>query len=326
MRAARLHRAFSGRPPTRVTLTNLPTQPMRYHYDGQPLSSWAHPGALVIAGLGRSDIGPAGTSPAYEGTDPGYVTAAAAGATVIAYIDPIIDNDWGLYHELLHHQYDSLGRTVGPATTLWPGNHQANEWGMLADFRPGSVIQQKFGPVLEKMLDECPWLSGFWIDDCGTRSWFPDFSWENAFTATDRQNYRDGAIALVQTAREICDRRRTPNGRRRIIIVNGTWTAGTLLADGGGYPNMAVHGCSLAEGGEIEHHALDQWWTDYATGPQWATEASTGGVPFMVASCTTNAIQTDFRNAGIVSHSESAQSNTTVWGAFHETGLPDNRT
>lgn len=326
MQAIRQHRHYSGRGPKQHTFTNRPTQPMRYHYDQQPLSAWAHPGSLVIAGLGRSDIGPPGINPAYEGTDPGYIAAANAGATVIAYIDPIIDNDFGLYHELLHHEFDSLGRTVGPATSLWPGNHVANEWGMLADFRPGSVIQQKFGAVLEMILDECPWLAGFWIDDTGTRSWFPDFSWETDFTATDRQNYRDGAIALVQTAREVCDRRRTATGRRRIIIVNGTWTAGTLLDDGGGYPNMAVHGCSLVEGAEIEHHTLDQFWIDYASSSQWATEASTSGVPFMVASCTTNAIQNSFIAANILSHSESAESATTVWGSFHETGLPDNRT
>lgn len=326
MRAIRQHRHSSGRGPKQYTFTNLPTQPMRYHYDGQPLSSWAQPGALVIAGLGRSDLGPPGVDPAYEGTDPGYIAAADAGATVIAYIDPIIDNDFGLYHELLHNASDSLGRSVGPATSLWPGGFVANEWGNLVDFRVGSVLQAKFGPVLEKILDECPWLAGFWIDDTGTRSWFPGFSWTDDFTATDRQAYRDGAIALVQTAREICDRRRTVTGRRRIIIVNGTWTAGTLLEDGGGYPDLNVHGCSLVEGAEIEHHTLDAWWTAYATGPQWATAASTNGTPFIVASCMTNAIQTQFRNANIVSHSESAESSTTVWGSFHETGLPDNRT
>lgn len=324
MRAIKQRRVFSGRTQPR-TFTNRPTQPMRYHYDQAPLADWSHPGALVIAGLGRSDIGPVGTSPAYEGTNPGYVTAAEAGATVIAYIDPIIDNDWGLYHELLLHKFDSLGRTVGPEAALWPGDFVANEWGNLNDFRLGSVIQQKFGAVLELMLDENPWLAGFWIDDTGTRSWFPDFSWETDFTEQDREDYRAGAIALVQTARQVCDTKRMTNGRRRIIIVNGTWTAGTLLSDGGGYPDPAVHGCSLVEGAEIEHHTLDAWWTDYANGSQWATEASTNGVPFIVASCETDAIQDDFIAAGILSHSESAESNATVWGSFHETGLPDAR-
>lgn len=324
MRGIRQHRSLGvGRPTTLVTYTNLPTQPMRYHYDGSPLSSWAHPGALVIAGFGRSDLGP--PAGGYEGTDPGYVTAANAGACVIAYIDPIIDNAYGLYHELLHHQYDTLGRTVGAATSRWPGNHQANEFGYLADFRVGSTLQAKWGAVLETMLDDCPWLAGFWIDDCGSRSWYPDFDWNADLTATDRQNYRDGAIALIQTAREICDRRRAGNGRKRIIIVNGTWNGGTLSANGGGYPNMSLHGCSLVEGAEIEHHDLDQFWIDYASSSQWATEASTGGVPFIVTSCETNAIQTDFRNAGIVSHSENAEANSSVWGSFHETGLPDNR-
>lgn len=308
-----------------IVYSNRPTQPMRYHYDQQPLSAWSQPGALVIAGLGRSDIGPVGISPAYEGTDPGYIAASESGATVIAYIDPIIDNDWGLYHELLMHEFDSLGRTVGPEAQLWPGNHVANEWGNLGDFRVGSVIQQKFGAVLSLMLDECPWLAGFWIDDTGSRSWFPGFSWEDDFTDTDRAAYRAGAIELVKTARQVCDTKRMADGRRRIILVNGTWTAGTLLSDGGGYPNPNLHGCSLVEGAEIEHHTIDSWWTAYANGSQWATEASTNGVPFIVASCETDAIQDDFIAANILSHSESAESSTTVWGPFHETGLPSNR-
>lgn len=316
----------SGSGPGAVTFTNQPAQPMRYHYDSRPLSEWSHPGALVIAGLGRSDIGPPGVSPAYAGTNPDYIAASNAGATVIGYIDPIIDNDWGLYHELLVHQFDSLGRTVGGETSLWPGGpFTANEWGKLNDFRPGSVLQQKFGAVLNKMLDENPWLAGFWLDDVGSRSWYPGFSWENDFTATDRTNYRNGAIALVQTARQVCDTRRLPNGRRRIIIVNGTWTGGSILANGGGYPNSSLNGCSLAEGAEIEHPgALDTFWTNYATGPQWATEASTGGVPFIVSSHHTTAQMNQFVAAGIVSHAESEEA-TSIWGSFHETGLPDTR-
>lgn len=309
-----------------VTFTNQPTQPLYCHYDQEPLSEWAHPGALVVAGRARSNLGPPGISPAYEGTDPGYIAAAEAGACVIAYIDPIIDSDWGLYHELLHHEFDSLGRTVGPASSLWPGPIQANEWGRLADFRPGSVIQQKFGAVLNLMLDENPWLGGFFIDDTGTRSWFPGFSWENDFTATDRTNYRNGAIGLVQTARQVCDARRMPNGRRRIIIVNGTWGGGSLLAAGGGYPNSSLSGCSLVEGALIEHPSgLTESWTNYALGPQWATEASTGGVPFIVSSHYTTAEMNEYIAAGIVSHAE-AEDSPNPWGDFHETGLPDART
>jgi hypothetical protein len=320
--------ARSSVPDTQPTITfnNRPTQPLRYHYEpGTLASSWAHPGALVIAGLARSDVGPVGTSPAYEGTNPGYVTAAAAGATVLIYIDPIIDNDWGLYHELLLHQYDSLGRTVGPAAALWPGNLTANGWGQLNDFRIGSVIQSKFGPVLNKILDECPWAAGFFIDDCGSRSWFPGFSWTGDFTDTDRAAYRAGAIALVQTARTVCDTRHMANGRRRIVLVNGTWSAGDLLNNGGGYPDPNQFGCSLAEGAMIEHPAtLDQFWTDYATGSQWASEASTNGIPFIVSSHYTTAQMNDFINASIVSHAESEEA-SSVWGTFHETGLPDNR-
>lgn len=314
-----------GSGPGAVTFTNQPTQPVYCHYDQQPLSDWAHPGALIVAGRARSNLGPPGISPAYEGTDPGYITAAEAGACVIAYIDPIIDSDWGLYHELLHNQFDSLGRTVGPASSLWPGPIQANEWGRLADFRPGSVIQQKFGAVLNLMLDENPWLAGFFIDDTGSRSWFPGFSWENDFTAADRLAYRNGAIGLLQTARQVCDSRRLPNGRRRIIIVNGTWGGGSLLSAGGGYPNAELSGCSLAEGALVEHPSgLTQSWTDYARGPQWATEASTGGVPFIISSHYTTVEMNAYIAAGIVSHAE-AEDSPNPWGPFHETGLPDAR-
>lgn len=306
------------------TITNRPAQPMRYHCGHtDDLASWAQPGALVMAGyLDRGDLGPAvpGT---YPGTNPGYIAAAEAGATVLGYIDPMIDASYGIYHELLINASDSLGRSVGPAAALWPGPLSANEYGNLIDFRVGSVIQDKFGPVLEQMLADCPWLGGFWLDDVGARSYYPNFDWAADMTATERQDYRDGAIALCQTARQVCDDNPI-GGQARMFLVNGTWQGGTLLDYGGGYPDPDITGMSLAEGGEIENHARDSFWTAYAQGPQWATESSTNGVPIMVSSHSTAAERDDFTGAGLVAFSES-DDGETIWGAFHETGLPNAR-
>lgn len=288
---------------------NRPAQPAAIYtaWDNTDLSAFEHPGALVDAG--RIDLGPAirgGVVGGGQGANPAFPAVAAAGGTVIAYIDPIIDNDYGIYHQLLHREFDELGRTVGPATARWPGEPQANQWGYLADFRPGSVVQQKFEAVLEKIVEENPFIGGFHLDDVGTRSWYPDFSWD-AFTAQEKADYRAGAIALCQTARTVCDR------HGLMFVVNGTWNAG----NGGGYPDAAQHGCSLTEGGMVEHHDLDAFWTAYCQAPQWAS--ATGKPAFMVSISHSSANRDAFYDADVVAFIEDRE--LPAWGPFHPTGL-----
>ena len=59
--------------------------------------------------------------------------ASAAGATVLIYLDAIIDNPYGRYHDLLNNASE-----CGPATSRWPGNYQGELVG-LPQRLPGGV-------------------------------------------------------------------------------------------------------------------------------------------------------------------------------------------
>lgn len=292
----------SAPPPT--VMVNRPTQPMAYHRGAYPLAGYATPGAIAIT-IGRD-----------EDQKDEFKAVSAAGGTVLTYLDPVIDNPYGRYHELLHEASD-----LGPATQLWPGSYQANEWGKLVDFRVGSVLQSKWEPLLRRVISECPHIGGFLLDDVGTRSWFAGVPWDS-WSVSYKQAYRDGAVALVTTARKVADE------HGLIVVVNGTWGGGTLVTAGGGYPDMARHGCSLADGGMVENHAAAElaYWRDYCLSPQWAADSPiTMGAPFMLVTARSKADRDAYVAAGICSHAEAQDdypAATAPWTGFHPTGLP----
>ena len=141
-------------------IQNFPAQPAGLIY-GDPTQAvqYAHPGGLVVAGRDN-----------FQGQ--GFKDVSAAGGTVLIYLDAIIDNPHGRYHEMLNNTSE-----CGPATARWPGNYKANSWGYLNDFRVGSVLQSKLPCVLEKMVAENPHMAGWFADDLGSRSWFRDIDW-----------------------------------------------------------------------------------------------------------------------------------------------------
>jgi hypothetical protein len=151
-------------------------------------------------------------------------------------------------------------------------------------------------------------------------AWYPGFSWDTWGT-TNQQSYRAGAIALAQTFHDVA----AEHGL--MVMVNGTWTAGPLASDGGGYPNMGSHGLGLADGGYIEYHAADQlsFWTAYAHG-QWATAPGCvgQGKPFMYVQARDATTRDAYNKAGVFSFlsAQSVYDTASAWGPFHATGLP----
>lgn len=250
----------SARAPVSVTgatggAVNRPANPGAIVYGGASLanaSSWAHPGALVVAG--RSEY-----------TGAWVTTVANGGGTVLIYLDCIVWNTTGRYHDKLFNASE-----FGAAVPKWPGNPNANSTGDLADFRTvasggGGVLQSKLSGVLNLAISENPKISGFFLDDCGTRSFFPNFDW----TTIDREAYRAGAIAICQTARAVAD------ANDLFLMVNGTWGAQSTSGIGdGGYPTRGTPGCSLVDGGFVENHSFaseQAYWTAYANSTQWAS-------------------------------------------------------
>ena len=191
---------------------NRPTNPGLLMYaDGEPpasvVANWSRPGALVVVGRSNYD-------------EPWVHTMADGGATVMIYLDPIIDNDTGRYHDKLINASE-----FGPAVPKWPGKPAASEWGSLNDFRVGSVLQDKLPGVIDLIVSENPQISGIFLDDVGSRSWFPGINWDS-WSNADKEAYRNGAIAITQTARAVADE------HDLFLMVNGTWGATGLAGQG----------------------------------------------------------------------------------------------
>ena len=296
---------LTGQTPTTplTSITNLPGQPAITAYgSSSAVNPFAHNGALIITG--RDNY-----------ADQPMKNASAAGATVLIYLDVLIDNPYGRYHDMLTNPSQ-----CGPATSRWPGSPNANQWGYLQDFRVGSVAQSKLRCVLETMAAENPHMGGFFADDLGSRSWYPGFSWDS-WGATNQQAYRAGAIALAKTFHDVA----VEHGL--MVMVNGTWAAGSVASSGGGYPDAGSHGLSLADGGYIEHHSSSQiaFWTGYSKG-QWGTAPGSvsNGKPFMYVQANDDATRNAYSNAGVAAFL-SAQvdyDTASVWTSFHPTGLP----
>ena len=184
---------------------------------------------------------------------------SAAGGTVLVYVDALIDNATGRYATMLLQ--DSA---CGAAVPRWPGNISANTWGYLTDFRVGGVLQGKLACVLEKIVAENPHIGGFFADDLGTRSWFPNINWDT-FGASNQLAYRNGAIGLSQTFRSVADK------HGLFFMVNGTWAGGSVATSGGGYPDANQSGNALADGAFAEHHDANEFWGHaYPCASQWA--------------------------------------------------------
>jgi hypothetical protein len=287
-----------------TTLANRPAQAASIVYgapgsNGQAIA-YAHPGGLVV-------------SDEYNYADQVWKDVSAGGGTVLIYLDTIISNPQGRYGGMLLN-----ASACGAAVPVWPGNYAANGY-FLNDFRPGGTEQAKLHCVLETMVAENPQMAGWFADDLGSRSWFSGFKWSKF---PDRQGYRDGAIAIAQTFRQVADE------HGLIFLVNGTWGAGTLLAAGGGYPDMAQHGLSLADGGFVEHHDTEiSYFGPYGCSAQWASaSAVTQGTAFMYAVTNTTAGQQAYVDSGCYAYVNTQTSAgydyAPPWGVFHPTGLP----
>lgn len=287
-----------------MPLQNRPTQSAAIGWNGSnsSFSQYAYPGGLVCVGRDNYNAQV-------------FRNVSAAGGTVLVYVDAVIDNPHGRYHQKLH-----LTSEFGPAAGRWPGNLRANRWGYLADFRVGSTLQQKLESVLELIAAENPHIGGFFADDVGSRSWFAGVPWNSASSA-DKQAYRNGAIELCRTFRRVCDR------HDLVFIVNGTWGAGTLSAAGGGCPDLGRHGCALADGGFVENHPAGEinYWRAYCTSAQWAAQSPyTRGAAFHWSHHDPNRPGWEtYRDSGALAFA-SRSDRTTAPPPYHQhpTGLP----
>lgn len=283
--------------PPATGFTALPAQSAGLAYGSTSgVTAYAHSGGLVVAGRDN-----------YQAQ--AFKDVSSRGGSVLIYLDAMIDNKYGRYHDMLNN-----ASSCGPATSRWPGSYSANSYGYLNDFRVGSTLQSKLACVLEAMVTENPHMAGWFADDLGSRSWFPALNWSSF---PDKAAYRAGAIALTQTLRTVANR------HGLIVIVNGTWSAG----DGGGYPDANQAGNALADGGFVEHHdGQIGYFGPYGCSAQWAAQSPvTQGKAFNYAVTSSASGLTEYRNSNCFAyvHQQSGYDSVPApWGGFHATGLP----
>jgi hypothetical protein len=173
--------------------------------------------------------------------------------------------------------------------------------------------------VLEKMVAENPHMAGWFADDIGSRSWFPGFSWDS-WGSANQQAYREGAIALTKTFRDVANR------HGLIFLVNGTWSGGSLATSGGGYPDASKTGNALADGGFVEHHDGEiGFFGPYGCASQWATQSPvTKGKAFNYAVTNTAAGKNEYVDSNCFAYvnQQADYDSAPAWGSFHPTGLP----
>lgn len=232
-------------------VSTQPMQPAALVYQNNPganLTGYRHPGALIVTGRDNYD-------------DPAFAAASAAGAHVLVYVDAIVRNTIGHYHDLLHNT-----SAYGAATIAWAGLPDANATGPLVDIRPGVFPLSKLEAVLELVVDENPGIAGLFADDLGSRSYFPGIDWD-VMSAADQAAYRRGAIQIGRVFRAVANR------HSLLLIVNGTWNGGAPATLGGGFPVADRIGCSFADGGVMENWSgFDPTYrNNYVNGPQWGT-------------------------------------------------------
>jgi hypothetical protein len=299
------------------TITLQPGQPAITDYqppsgNGSNAIPYQHQGALIIAG--QSQLPSANMQ-----------NAETAGATVLAYIDPmVIQPNSGTYGDMLWQS-----SSCGAAIPQW-GSFNSGTGYNLADFRTtadggGGLEQTKFRCVLEAMVAANPHIGGIFADDLGSKSWYPGINW-SSFGSANQQAWYDGAAGLAQTLHDVA----VEHGL--MTMVNGTWEKGTIASSGGGYPNLAANGNAEVDGGYVEHHASGEvaFWADYAVG-QWATasgDAAQGNAVMYDQASDLSTLNT-YMNTGkfaFGSYQTDYSQPAPVWGSFHATGLPSGST
>ncbi len=294
----------AGDPVPDLASARRTAQPVAFVYaeDTDAARAYAAPGGMVVAGRDNYAA-------------PAFRDVAAGGGTVLAYLAPTILQPYGRYHAML---FESSG--CGPAVPAWPGD-PANEWGTLSDLRAGGLLDDKLSCVLETMVEENPHMAGWFVDELGSRPW--GMGWES-WSAGEKREYYDGAVALASTFREVADR------HGLLVLVNGTWNGGSVTTTGGGYPDVTRHGNALADGGTVEHHdGQEEYFASYACDGQWAEESeTTGGIPVMVSINESDDGRDRYSDTGCFAYTVTQTDYGTTpepWTGFHHNGLPSGR-
>jgi hypothetical protein len=199
------------------------------------LNAYAQPGAMIVAGNCNR-------------YDPQMAAARAAGAEVLAYLNPI-----EVYDRIpckLNEGFYNGGRERVP---LWPYPEPGKRinWPKthLADMRAGSDWSNSVVKYVENLIREDK-VDGVFLDNIGARLWSKLADW-HSWSKSEQDEWTQGNIDLVRRI-DVLRRQMNP---KFIVVTNNVWHRG----DAAGFA-----GEQYVDGVVLEHHELDDWHTKYA--------------------------------------------------------------
>jgi hypothetical protein len=184
-----------------------------------------------------------------------FSQARAAGAEVLAYIDPVEMYD-SRPCDTSRRFYSLNGREKGPTPALWPFPRygQRINWPKthMLDLRVGSPWADRVVAYVERLMVEDQ-VDGLFLDVVGARLWSKLADWKS-WPQSEQDAWTEGCIDLVR--RIDASRRRLNPGF--ILVNNNLWDRG----DAAGFV-----GEQYVDGVVLEHPNFSQYHRDYAGRP-----------------------------------------------------------
>lgn len=235
---ARVLAAFLGAVASALVSASSPVaNPLALFYDDSftNFEAYEHPTAMLIAGNCNRD-------------DPRFQQARAAGAEVLAYINPT-----AVYDTLPCKHKPSLYGPDRARVPLWPyptyGERSSWRHTRMTDMRAGSAWSNHVVDFVEQMMRERK-FDGVFLDVVGARVWADTTEWKD-WPQAERDEYTRGNIDLV---RRIDAKRRAINPDF-IVVNNSLWDRGDAIG---------FEGEKYVDGVVLEHPPLNDYHRKYA--------------------------------------------------------------
>jgi hypothetical protein len=236
--AARLLAAFLGAAGSAlVSASSSVANPLGLFYDNSftHFEAYEHATAMLIAGNCNRD-------------DPRFQQARAAGAEVLAYLNPT-----SVYDSLPCRNKPGLYGHDRERVPLWPypsyGERVSWKHTHMTDIRAGSPWSNHVVEFVEQLMRDGK-FDGVFLDVVGARVWADTTEWKD-WPQAEKDEYTRGNIDLV---RRIDEKRRAINPDF-IVVNNSLWDRGDP---------MGFEGEQYVDGVVLEHPALNDYHRRYA--------------------------------------------------------------
>ena len=220
-----------------VSAASPVANPLALFYDDSftNFEAYEHPTAMMVAGNCNRD-------------DPRFQRARAAGAEVLAYINPT-----AVYDSLPCKNKPGLYGRDRDRVPLWPyptyGERVSWKHTHMTDMRAGSAWSNHVVDFVEQLMRERK-FDGVFLDVVGARFWTDTTEWKD-WPQAERDEYTRGNIDLV---RRIDEKRRAINPDF-IVVNNSLWDRGDALG---------FEGEKYVDGVVLEHPELNKYHRKYA--------------------------------------------------------------